>query len=104
MGKIDEEKRVLVLMIELYCKKNHNDKELCHECKTLMEYALNRLDHCRYGENKNFCKKCPTHCYKNDKRELIRKVMRFSGPRLIFYHPVIAIKHLLSDLVSIKNN
>ena len=27
-------------------------------------------------------------------RQKIRAVMRFSGPRMIFYHPVMAIRHL----------
>jgi hypothetical protein len=28
-------------------------------------------------------------------REKIRAVMRFSGPRMIFYHPVTAVRHLI---------
>lgn len=95
MTRIDEEKHAIVQMIGLYCRKIHKKKELCNECKELQEYALNRLDHCPYGDNKTFCSKCKTHCYRNDKKEQIRKVMRFSGPRMIFYNPVIAIKHLL---------
>ncbi len=43
-----------------------------------------------------FCSKCPIHCYKPKMREHIREVMRYSGPRMIFYHPIIAIKHMLS--------
>jgi len=30
-----------------------------------------------------------------DKREKIRAVMRFSGPRMIFHHPVAAIRHVI---------
>ena len=33
--------------------------------------------------------------YKPDMREKIRAVMRFSGPRMIFYHPVAAIRHVV---------
>ncbi len=29
-------------------------------------------------------------------REKIRTVMRYSGPIMIFYHPITAIKHVLS--------
>lgn len=29
------------------------------------------------------------------KREKIRKVMRFSGPRMIFSHPVAAVRHVI---------
>lgn len=28
-------------------------------------------------------------------REKIRAVMRFSGPRMIFHHPVAAIRHVI---------
>lgn len=31
---------------------------------------------------------------KNRKREKIREVMRFSGPRMIIHHPIEAIRHL----------
>ena len=33
-------------------------------------------------------------------REKIREVMRFSGPRLIFYHPIMAVRHIVE---SVKN-
>lgn len=45
-------------------------------------------------EKKN-CNQCPNHCYAPDKREEIRAVMRFSGPRMLLVHPVAAIRHLL---------
>jgi hypothetical protein len=28
-------------------------------------------------------------------REKIREVMKFSGPRMIFHHPIMAIKHVI---------
>jgi hypothetical protein len=30
-------------------------------------------------------------------REKIREVMRFSGPRMIFHHPIMAIRHLIES-------
>ncbi|KNZ42315.1 nitrous oxide-stimulated promoter family protein [Acetobacterium bakii] len=96
MKKIENEKRTLTLMIKIYCKKNHNSNQLCDDCAELLEYALSRLDHCRYSENKGFCNQCTTHCYTKEKKEAIRKVMRFCGPRMIFYDPKMVIKHLLS--------
>ena len=47
-----------------------------------------------FMETKTFCSQCKVHCYKKDKREQIRKVMRFSGPRMLVYHPIMAIRHL----------
>lgn len=38
---------------------------------------------------------CKVHCYKPEVREQIRQVMRFSGPRMLLYHPVLAVWHLV---------
>ena len=35
------------------------------------------------------------HCYKPQMREKIRDVMRFSGPRMIFHHPIAAVRHVI---------
>ena len=96
MRKIAKEKRILTLMIKIYCRKKHRSQDLCDECRILLSYAVNRLDHCRYGENKGFCNQCSSHCYNKVNQAKIRKVMGFSGPRLIFYHPIMVIRHLLS--------
>lgn len=48
-------------------------------------------------ESKAFCSNCRVHCYCPDMREKIRMVMRFSGPRMLFYHPVLAIRHLVES-------
>ena len=46
-------------------------------------------------ETKTFCSNCKVHCYKPEMREKIRDVMRFSGPRMLFVHPVAAIRHVM---------
>ena len=96
--KREKEKRIVEDMIRLYCKKNHHVKkgELCPECSELLRYAKERSDKCPFMETKTFCVNCKVHCYKKDKREQIRQVMKFSGPRMIFYHPVTAISHVIS--------
>lgn len=96
-SRIEKEKLVVKEMIELYCKKKEKNKELCEECKSLLDYAYKRLDHCKFGEYKSSCQKCPIHCYKKDMRERMRQVMRFSGLRMLFYHPVAVLKHLLQE-------
>ncbi len=95
--KREQEKEVVSLMITLYCHKNHHTKGgLCEECAKLDAYARQRSDLCPFMETKTFCSNCKVHCYKPDMREKIREVMRFSGPRMIFYHPIIAIKHVIA--------
>jgi hypothetical protein len=51
----------------------------------------------RERETKTFCSNCNVHCYKPEMREKIREVMRFSDPRMIFYHPIMAIRHLIES-------
>lgn len=82
-------------MIAIYCKGRHRGEVPCAKCRALLDYAYRRLDRCRFGEDKPFCSKCPVHCYNPELREYIREVMRYSGPRIILYHPIIAIKHML---------
>ncbi len=98
MNRIDREKRTVELMVALYCSKRHHTAKLCDECSRLVVYAHNRLDKCRYGNTKLDCGGCKTHCYGKLQQEQIRKVMRFSGPRMLFYHPLAVIKHALMRL------
>lgn len=125
--RIADEKRVVALMIRMYCRRhcrqqgrtakadrtdrtgdtNQADNSsrtatspLCPECAALLDYALRRLDSCRFENGKPSCRKCPVHCYRADMRERIRTVMRWAGPRMIFHHPIAATKHLLRELRS----
>lgn len=92
----DKEKVVLSKMIRIYCRSKHHCKDvLCRDCQELEQYAYARLECCKFGEEKPTCKKCPIHCYKKDMKEKIQIVMRFSGPRMIFYSPMSAISHFL---------
>lgn len=97
-NKIEQEKQTIKLMIELYCRKIEKNQVLCNDCKELIEYAHKKLDRCKYGNNKSTCKKCKTHCYPGEKREKIRMIMRTIGPRMIFYAPLAALRHLFDEL------
>ncbi len=96
MNRIEWEKTTVRHMIELWCRKKHGIKELCVECRELLTYATARLDRCKFGERKTKCHKCNVHCYRPDMREKIREVMRFSGPRMIFHHPMEALRYILT--------
>ena len=94
--KRQREKEMVSQMIALYCKKNHKMKNgLCPECRELNDYARARSDRCPFMETKTFCANCKVHCYKPQMREKIRDVMRFSGPRMIFHHPIAAVRHVI---------
>lgn len=95
-AKCEREKELVSQMIALYCKKKHGGRKgLCKECQKLDDYARQRSDKCPFMETKTFCSNCKVHCYKPVTREKIREVMRFSGPRMIFTHPITAIRHVV---------
>ena len=88
------------LMKHLY--KKHKNESISKE--ELKEYVELRLDKCPFQENKTFCSNCKIHCYKPFYREKIKEVMRFSGPRMILYHPILAIKHVVESKKEKKKN
>ncbi len=107
MNKVEKKRRkeqqVVEEMVRLYCRKNHEEydkktKCMCPECEELASYAKLRSERCPFMEHKTFCANCKVHCYKPEKREQIRKVMRFSGPRMMLYHPMLASWHLVCSI------
>jgi predicted amidophosphoribosyltransferase len=93
--RISREKKTIEAMVHIYCKNHHGSKgELCPECKELFEYAKARLDKCPFQEKKSTCGKCLVHCYQPQMREKVKKVMKYSGPRMLLHHPVLAIHHV----------
>lgn len=95
-SRIAHEKKVVELMIRLYCRKKEKHTTLCSDCEELLQYAHVRLDRCPFNEKKKACKQCTIHCYKPEMRKRMQLVMRFSGPRMILYAPWTVIRHLLS--------
>lgn len=97
--KRSDEKRLVSEMIALYCRRQHHTPrgQLCPECQELHDYARVRIDRCPLMESKTFCSACRVHCYKPEMREKIREVMRFSGPRMLFHHPIAAIRHVVES-------
>ena len=92
-GRIEEEKDIIAIMIGYYCRNKEKNQVICTDCRELIEYAQARLDHCPFGDEKTACKKCPIHCYKPVMRERMKKVMSYTGPRMLFVFPRIAFAH-----------
>ncbi|MFR8435519.1 MAG: nitrous oxide-stimulated promoter family protein [Alistipes ihumii] len=97
-SRIDREKRTVEYMVGLYCRKKEGYPIPCAECAALIRYAHDRLDRCAFGEAKTSCRRCPIHCYRPAMREKMRRVMRFSGPRMLLYSPRRAIAHWLGEI------
>lgn len=99
------EKKLIPEMIRLYCLGKHKEsrkeegvkgKELCSKCEELAEYAEFRLEMCPFKKNKGFCSFCKIHCYKPEYRAEMKAVMRYSGSRMLFSHPIFALSHVVA--------
>ena len=94
---MEQEIKTVELIIDLYCRGHHGNKDnLCDECRELLDYVKKRLEKCPLKANKPKCSKCTVHCYKPDMRKKIKDVMRYSGPRMIYRHPILTGKHYLN--------
>jgi hypothetical protein len=109
--RVLREQRTLDVMIRMYCTAHHAESPssdqvpsrsaaaaetpVCEECASLVVYALDRIENCRFGDDKPTCAKCPVHCFRPAMREPIRIVMRYAGPRMTLRHPYLAVRHLL---------
>ena len=99
MGKrIEREKMTIQRMIALYQRRCPGALADNAHYQALNAYADKRLDKCVFGENKPACKQCPVHCYQPAKREEMKQIMRWAGPRMLWRHPILTIRHLLDAL------
>ena len=94
--RLAREWRTIAAMIACYCRDHHTTHDaLCPECLGLLDYATIRLERCRFGPEKPVCAKCPVHCYRPARREQVRAVMRYAGPRMLWQHPILSLRHWL---------
>ena len=92
--RLAREWKTVMAMLRIYCRDQHGGA-LCEECEDLKRYVSVRLERCRFGEEKPTCAKCPVHCYQRERREQIKVVMRYAGPRMLWEHPCLSLWHLL---------
>ena len=104
---VEDEIRLVDSMIDLYTEahRQHPSKsdESAPNMEALKAYTHKRIEQCRYRSGKQkkpFCNVCPIHCYKPEMRRQIRAVMRYSGPRMLFRHPVLSLQHLIGTIRS----
>jgi hypothetical protein len=100
-GRLDRERRTVRAMLQLYCRGHHETLDgLCAPCEELGQYADARLEHCPYGETKPTCATCPIHCYRPGRRQEMKEVMRYAGPRMLLRHPVLALRHRMDGMAA----
>lgn len=105
---VEDEVRLVDSMIDLYTEAHRQrppkSDEAAPNMEALKAYTHKRIEQCRYRgkREKPFCNVCPVHCYKPEMRQQIRLVMRYSGPRMLFRHPVLSLQHLIGTIRSKK--
>lgn len=104
-SRLEREKRIVGNMIKIYCHNNHisNGSGLCADCEDLKTYAFKRLLRCPFAKDKPVCSKCKIHCYNTQKREHIKKVMQYSGPKMAYKNPVDTILYIFDKLRHINH-
>jgi hypothetical protein len=94
--RLQRERATLAAMVAIYCQDRHRaDAPPCPACRDLQAFAEVRLVKCPFQEQKPTCAHCPIHCYRPDRRQQVREVMRHSGPRMLLRHPLLALRHWL---------
>lgn len=95
--RIAREKKTISSMITLYRRRSPDARDDGEHYQALNDYADKRLDKCVFGEEKPACRHCPVHCYQPAKREEMKQIMRWAGPRMLWRHPILTIRHLIDD-------
>ena len=95
MTRKEKELKIILTMIEMYYEQfmylpdNHYE-----DFNELQKYVKRKVEHCPLGDKKTTCGKCTIHCYEPRMQEKIKKIMQYSGPRMIYRHPLMALYHL----------
>jgi hypothetical protein len=96
-GRRAREIAMIAAMLQMYWRAHHDERDaaFCADCAELHDYARRRLERCVFGDAKPTCANCTVHCYKASMRERVRQVMRWAGPRMVWRHPVLAVRHMI---------
>ena len=97
-SNIEQQVKTVRIMIDMYCRAHHEGPHPCAECRELADYAEQRTRRCPRGEQKGNCDSCTIRGYKPEMREKVRAAMRWAGPRMLFTHPVMAVRHLVKKI------
>lgn len=98
MTKLERDYKTIEVMLNRYCKTEHGSKhgELCEECAESLAYSKQRLDRCKFGEEKPTCAKCSIHCYKKSEKFKFIDIMRKTRVWMLFRHPILTYYHFFS--------
>jgi hypothetical protein len=106
--------RTVSRFVHFYCRRRHAERprdrfelkavdvdavvgspvSLCAECRRLLAHAMTKRLACPMSP-KPACKHCPKHCYHPAYRQRIRKIMRYSGTRMLLTGRLDYLLHVL---------
>ena len=97
--RLQKDERTVVAMAQLYCRGHHaseahDERGLCPACAEAVDYAAARTRACP-NQHRGTCDTCTIQCYRPAMRSAIRTIMAYSGPRILFHHPLMALRHLV---------
>lgn len=95
MNRLNDKQKMLIAIFGVYQKYNKDTDLNLEEIKS---YSLKRLDNCIHIGEDIFCGFCEIQCFGDKYKKEIRSIMRFSGPRMILYHPIMAIRYLKAKI------
>jgi hypothetical protein len=83
-------------MIGIYCRGNrHSAPGICTDCSAILRYAYERIEMCPYNHaTKPACGLCRSNCFTADMHRQFARIMRYAGPRMMLYHPLLTLVHL----------
>lgn len=97
--RFQRERDTIAAMIVIYCRGLHGRcPGLCEPCAGVLTYAEQRLEKCLFPGTKPTCASCPVHCYRPDMRTQVKEIMRYAGPRMLYRHPWLALRHYFDGM------
>lgn len=94
--KREKERKAMELILSVYEKGHQEERD---DIEKLRQYSMERINKCPKMATKTYCSNCEIHCYRQEYRDKIKKVMRYSGPRLFLKKPLWVVDHMVQGLV-----
>ncbi len=67
---------------------------LTEDAWLMLAQSTMRTERCNNIAYKTFCHHCPSTCYSERLLPAVRDIMRYSGPRMFLYFPLISLRFL----------
>ncbi|MFO6484177.1 nitrous oxide-stimulated promoter family protein [Escherichia coli] len=83
-------KKIKINFIKRNARRRQRSRSITRRC--LFTRKSGWINVCS-AKKKPACKQCPVHCYQPAKREEMKQIMRWAGPRMLWRHPILTVRH-----------